>query len=175
MRLPERPNHRNFLSVTMLYRRAELSDVAGMARLRANEQGSEEYWRERIQLYLTGLHHPQKALAARIGFVCVDGEQIAGLVAGHLTLRFGCDGELEWISVSPAYRGQKIGSALLRMLAEWFVAQSARFICVNVDPANEPARRFYAANGAYDLRPHWMAWKDIGTVCNAARAGDSSA
>lgn len=159
----------------MLYRKIQLSDVAGMARLRANDSGSEEHWRERIQLYFTGQHHPQKALAPRAGFVCVDGDQVAGLVAGHLTLRFGCDGELEWISVSPAYRGQKIGFGLLRMLAEWFVAQNARFVCVNVDPTNEPARRFYAANGAYDLRPHWMAWKDIGTVCNVARAGDSSA
>jgi ribosomal protein S18 acetylase RimI-like enzyme len=151
----------------MLYRQAELSDVPGMARVRANDWGSEEYWRERIQQYLGGQLQPQRALAPRVGFVCVDGEQVVGLIAGHLTRRFGCDGELEWISVSPAYRGQKIASGLLRLLAEWFVAEGARCICVDVDPANEPARRFYAAMGAYDLKPHWMAWKDIGTVCRA--------
>lgn len=159
----------------MLYRKAELSDVAGMARLRASDWGSEEYWRERIPLYLTGQLHPQHALASRIGFVCVNGEQIVGLIAGHLTRRFGCDGELEWISVSPAYRGQKIASGLFRLLADWFVAKGARFICVDVDPANEPARKFYAANGAYDLKPHWMAWKDIEIVCQfvQSRSGPS--
>lgn len=151
----------------MLYRQAELSDVPGMARVRANDWGSEEYWRERIQQYLGDHLHPQQALAPRAGFVCVDGDQVVGLIAGHLTHRFGCDGELEWISVSPAYRGQKLASGLLRLLAEWFVAEGARWICVDVDPANEPARRFYAAMGAYDLRPHWMAWKDIGAVCRA--------
>jgi hypothetical protein len=83
----------------MLFRKAELSDIAGMARLRANDSGSEEYWRDRIQRYLIGQLHPRQALAPRVGFVCVDGEQIVGLVAGHLTRRFGCDGELEWISV----------------------------------------------------------------------------
>jgi ribosomal protein S18 acetylase RimI-like enzyme len=149
----------------MLNRKAELSDVPGMARLRANHWGSEEYWQERIPLYLTGQLHPQQALESRKGFVCVDGEEVVGLIAGHLTRRFGCDGQLEWISVSPAYRGQDIASGLLRLLADWFVAGSARFICVDVDPANEPARKFYAANGAYDLKPHWMAWKDIGTFC----------
>jgi len=148
----------------MLYRKAELSDIPGMARVRANDSGSEEYWRERIQLYLTGQLHPQRALAPRVGFVCVDGEQIVGLVAGHLTRRFGCDGELEWISVSPAYRGQRIGSSLLLKLAEWLIAEGARFICVDVDPANEPAWKFYAVNGAYHLKPHWMAWKDIAII-----------
>ena len=151
----------------MLFRKGGLSDIPGMARLRANDSGSEEYSRERIQLYLTGQLHPQRALAPRVGFVCVDGEQIVGLVAGHLTRRFGCDGELEWISLSPAYRGQKVASGLLRLLAEWFIAEGARFICVDVDPANEPARRFYAANGAHHLKPHWVAWMDIGTVCRA--------
>jgi ribosomal protein S18 acetylase RimI-like enzyme len=138
-----------------------------MARLRANDWGSEEYWLQRIQHYLTDQCLPQQALASRVGFVCVDGEQIVGLIAGHLTRRFGCGGELEWISVNPAYRGQKIATGLLRLLAEWFIAEGARFVCVDVDPANEPARKFYAANGAYDLKPHWMAWKDIETVCPA--------
>jgi ribosomal protein S18 acetylase RimI-like enzyme len=160
----------------MLFREAELSDVAGMARLRAKDWGSEEYWRGRIQQYLTGQLNPKHAQASRVGFVCVDGDEVVGLIAGHLTRRFGCDGELEWVSVSLAYRGQKIASGLLLKLAEWFVAQGARFICVDVDPANTPARRFYAANGACDLKPHWMAWNDIGIVCDRvpSRGGPSS-
>jgi ribosomal protein S18 acetylase RimI-like enzyme len=155
----------------MLFREAEPSDFAGMARLRANDWGSEEYWRERIELYLNGQLHPKHALASRVGFVSVDGDEVIGLIAGHLTRRFDCDGELEWISVNPAYRGQKIASRLLLRLAEWFVAQGARFICVDVDPANAAARKFYATNGARDLKPHWMAWKDIGTVCDRVPAG----
>jgi ribosomal protein S18 acetylase RimI-like enzyme len=158
----------------MLFREAKLSDIAGMAGLRARDWGSEEYWRERIQAYMGGQLDPKDALPPRVGFVCADGDEVVGLIAGHLTRRFGCDGELEWISVSSAYRGQKIGSQLLLKLADWFVAQGARFICVDVDPANELARRFYAANGAYDLKPHWMAWKDIGTVCDVSpRSGPS--
>ncbi len=159
----------------MLYRQTEISDVPGMARLRANDWGTEPYWRERIELYMIGQLHPKHALAPRVGYVCADGEEIVGLIGGHLTCRFGCDGELEWISVSPAYRGQKIGSGLLLKLAEWFVAQGAKFICVDVDPANELARKFYAANGAYDLKPHWMAWNDIGTICDGVplRGGPS--
>ena len=159
----------------MLYRQAQFSDIPAMSRLRANDWGTEEYWRERIALYMNGRLHPREARTERTGFVCADGDQIAGLIAGHLTRRFGCDGELEWISVNPAYRGQKVGSILLLKLAEWFVAQGARFICVDVEPANEPARKFYAANGAYDLKPHWMAWKDIASVCQSVhpRAGPS--
>lgn len=145
-----------------------------MARLRANDWGTEEFWCKRIQNYLGGQFDPQQARAERAGFVCADGEQIAGLIAGHLTRRFGCDGELEWISVNAAYRGQKIGSELVRLLAEWFVTQNARFICVDVDPANHPGRKFYAANGAYDLKPHWMAWKDIGAVCQSVRSRGGS-
>lgn len=159
----------------MIYRKAKLSDVPAMAQLRAQDWGSEEYWRERVQLYLTGQLDPKRARSSRVAFVCVDEAQIAGLIAGHLTTRFGCDGELEWISVSSAYRGQKIGSGLLLKLAEWFVEEGARFICVDVDPANVPARKFYAANGACELKPHWMAWKDIGEVCHrvSGRGGPS--
>jgi hypothetical protein len=34
----------------MLFRKAELSDVAGMAQLRAKDWGAEEYWREAVHL-----------------------------------------------------------------------------------------------------------------------------
>jgi ribosomal protein S18 acetylase RimI-like enzyme len=104
----------------MSYREAALSDVAGMAQVRAHDWGSEEYWQERITLYLSGQLHPREAMHPRIAFVCMDGDQVAGLIAGHLTRRFGCDGELEWISVRPEYRGQKIASHLLCLLAGGF-------------------------------------------------------
>jgi GNAT superfamily N-acetyltransferase len=153
-----------FSDSTMFYREAALSDVPQMAQVRAHDWGSEEYWRERIRLYLMGQSHPREALHPRIAFVCVDGDQVAGLIAGHLTRRFSCDGELEWISVRPEYRGQKIASHLLRLLAEWFRDQAASRVCVDVDPANLTARAFYASHGAVDLKPHWMVWQDIGRV-----------
>lgn|SRR5579862_7661645 len=111
---------------------------------------------------------------------CVGNDRIVGLIAGHLTRRFGCDGELEWISVRPEFRELGIASQLLRRLAEWFLAQDvgsmlgtalperglgARRICVDVEPTNRIARRFYARHGAIDLKPHWMVWEDIGKLC----------
>lgn len=93
-----------------------------------------------------------------------------GLIAGHLTRRFGCDGELEWVSVQPRYRGKAIASELLRQLAEWFAKLGALRVCVDVEPSNEAARRFYRSHGAEDLKPHWMIWKDIGQVLKAQRS-----
>jgi GNAT superfamily N-acetyltransferase len=148
----------------IFYREAMLADVPGMAHVRAHDWGTEEYWQERMRLYLTAELHPREALAARIAYVCVDGDRVAGLIAGHLSRRLGCDGELEWVSVRPEYRGQKIASRLFRVLAEWFRTQGAIRICVDVEPANRVARAFYASHGAEDLKPHWMVWKDIRSV-----------
>jgi ribosomal protein S18 acetylase RimI-like enzyme len=145
----------------MLYRKATLADVPGMAQVRAGDWESEEYWRERIPFYLTGQSHPRQALGPRIAFVCLDDDVVAGFIAGHLTQRFGCDGELEWISVRPQYRRHRVASGLLRLLAGWFRDQSAGKICVDVQPSNLAARAFYSAHGAVDLKPSWMVWNDI--------------
>lgn len=146
-----------------LYREATLADIPQMAQVRAGDWGSDEYWQERISLYLTNQSNPQHALARRVAFVCMDNDQVAGLIAGHLTRRHGCDGELEWISIRPQYRRRGIASSLLRLLAGWFRDQNARRICVDVEPANINARAFYSAHGAVDLKPHWMVWEDIGS------------
>jgi GNAT superfamily N-acetyltransferase len=58
-----------------------------------------------------------------------------------------------------------VATQLLRRLAEWFVSQGARRICVDVQPANRSARAFYARHGATELNPHWMVWEDIGKLC----------
>jgi ribosomal protein S18 acetylase RimI-like enzyme len=108
----------------MLYREATLADVPGMAQVRAGDWESEEYWRERIALYLTGQLHPQKALAPRVAFVSIDDNLVAGFIAGHLTQRFGCDGELEWISIRPQYRRRGVASSLLRRLADGFAIKA---------------------------------------------------
>ena len=153
----------------MIYRRARRSDIPAMAEIRASDWGTEEYWRERIFQYMTHRLHPKEALRPRVSFVCVDGDRVVGLIAGHLTRRFGCDGELEWISVREAYRGRGVASALLRRLAKWFARRRALYVCVDVEPTNEPARSFYTRHGAEDLKPHWMVWKDIQETLHSQR------
>ena len=140
----------------MLYREAQQSDVPAMAEIRAADWGTEEYRRDRILQYLTQKLHPREAMGPRVAFVCVERKRIVGLIAGHLTRRFGCHGELEWISIRPQYRSRGIASQLLCHLAQWFVAHDARRVCVDVEPSNQVARRFYARHGAEDLKPHWM-------------------
>ena len=143
------------------YREAQAADIAAMAEIRAGDWGTEEGWRERIRAYLAGEVHPREALASRVSYVGVDGETVVGLIAGHLTRRFGCDGEVQWISIRPEYRGRGIASGLLLMLAEWFVRHEAVRICVDVQPTNQAARRLYRRHGAANLKPGWMVWNDI--------------
>jgi ribosomal protein S18 acetylase RimI-like enzyme len=143
------------------YREAGEADVEQLARIRAIEWGSEQYWRERILGYLTGTLNPQRALAQRVVLVAAQDTRIVGFIAGHLTRRYDCDGEVEWINVIPEERRTGVAAELLRLLASWFAGQQARRICVDVDPENAPARAFYRRHGAQDLNPHWLAWPDI--------------
>jgi len=146
------------------YRLSEKSDVPAMARVRAQEWETEEYWNTRIARYLDRELHPQHALLPRVSYSALQGDSLVGFIAGHLTRRFACDGELEWINVIPERRGTAVASELLRLLAAWFVAQNAFRICVDVDPANTTARGFYLRHGAEDLNPHWLFWNDIRVV-----------
>ena len=132
----------------MTYRRARLTDIPAMAEIRAADWGTEKYWRERILQYMTHQLHPKEALRPRVSFVGVERERIVGLIAGHLTRRFGGDGKLEWISIREQYRGRGVAPELLRRLAKWFVRHEALYVCVDVEPTNEVAQRFYARNGA---------------------------
>ena len=140
---------------------ARQADVPAMARLRAANLPSEEAWTLRIASYLAKEHHPRHALLPRICYVALAGEALVGYIAGHLTRRYDCDGELQWINVIPEHRGTGVAAELLQRLAKWFVKQKARRVCVDVDPANIPARRFYAKHGAQTLNPHWLVWPDI--------------
>ena len=94
----------------------------------------------------------------------LDDDAVVGYVAGHLSRRYGCAGELQWMNVIPEQRGTAVAGKLLRLLAKWFVKQRALRICVNVDPANAAARRFYAKHGAERLNDQWLMWNDIRTV-----------
>lgn len=120
-----------------------------------------------MRRYMTGAHHPQLARAPRVAFVAEADGAIAGFVAGHLTRRFGCEGELQWILVAPEHRGTPAATRLLAALATWFVAHDAARVCVNVAQENDVARRFYARHGATELSAHWMVWADIATATRA--------
>lgn len=141
------------------YRQADHLDVAAMAVLRAAEWGTEAYWLERIGAYLRHEYNPAQALWARAAFVAEAGEQVVGFAAGHLTRRFDCGGELQWLNVAAPCRRQGVGSALLRLAAHWFAAQNCGRICVDCDPENTVAHAFYAHHGAAPLNPHWLFWE----------------
>ncbi len=149
---------------SVLYRQADKSDVPAMARIRAAEWESQEYWSARFSGYMDGKLHPQGALAPRVIYVAVEGDCLVGLIAGHLTRRYECDGELEWIDVIRERRRSGIASELLRRLAAWFGEQSASRICVDVDGGNVTARSFYRRHGAESLNRHWLVWDDIKVV-----------
>jgi ribosomal protein S18 acetylase RimI-like enzyme len=140
-------------------RRGIEKDIPYLARIRAENSATQEHWMHRITGYLNGIIHPQKAKAERIIFVASLNDNIIGFIAGHLTDRFGCNGELQWVDVLTGHRRSGIASALLQELAAWFITQSCYKICV--DPGNDAARHFYSTNGAADLNEHWMYWADI--------------
>jgi GNAT superfamily N-acetyltransferase len=153
---------------TTQFREAAESDIPALARLRAAEWESEQYWTKRITAYMRREAHPQKALMARMIYVAVEDDTIIGFVAGHLTRRFECDAELQWIDVIRSRRGAGLGAELVRQLAPWFLAQNARRICV--DPGNPKARRFYERIGAVSLNKHWLVWEDISVVLRRGTA-----
>jgi ribosomal protein S18 acetylase RimI-like enzyme len=153
----------------MLYRPSQAADIPAMARIRAREWGSFDYWTSRIAGYLEGESNPQRALPPRTCYVAVDESSVVGFVAGHLTRRYDCEGELEWINVIPERRGAGIASELLRLLAGWFVEQKALRVCVDVEPSNAVARAFYARHRAETLNEHWLVWNDISKVTASLR------
>ena len=149
---------------TVLYRQADKSDIPAMARIRTEGDWGGGAPEDRMARYLDGEHHPQQALMPRVIYVALEDDSLVGYIAGHLTRRYACDGELQWIYVIPERRGGGVASELLRLLATWFAKQKASRICVDVVPANTSARRFYTRHGADNLNEHWLVWNDINVV-----------
>ncbi|HEV2577028.1 MAG TPA: GNAT family N-acetyltransferase [Acidobacteriaceae bacterium] len=145
----------------VLYRPATPLDASAMAQLRSEHWGNAPDWEHTIAAYLSGEHHPRHALLPRVAIVAELDGQIIGFIAGHLTRRHQCEGELQWINVSADHRGLGIAAQLLRELADWFASNNARRICLDVRPRNTEARAFYARHGAQQLNDHWMVWNDI--------------
>ena len=143
----------------IFFRQVTHSDLPFLARLRSSKEDQVSFWQDRISRYLAGTHNPQKALPERIIFIAEVEHKIVGFIAGQLTTRFDCQGELQWLDVAADFRRKMIASKLILNLAEWFIQKQAYRICV--DPGNDTARLFYAAIGAKDLNQHWMFWSDI--------------
>lgn len=141
------------------YREVKNEDIPVLAKFRSEDSDEQMYWEQRITGYLKLTHHPQKALQQRVIFIAEDNTTIIGFIAGHLTERFNCDGELQWINVSEAYRSKGIGFELICVLNKWFIQHNAFKICV--DPGNDLARKFYKKYGAEDLNKHWLFWEDV--------------
>jgi ribosomal protein S18 acetylase RimI-like enzyme len=94
-------------------------------------------------------------------YVAADAQAIVGYIGGHLTERYGCDGELQYLYVTPGHRRSGIASRMLQSLWHWFGEREASRICVDVEPDNAVARRFYVSHGATYLNSHWLVWPDI--------------
>lgn len=160
-------------SGSICFRPVEAADIPAMAAIRAEEWETAEFWAVRIPLYLSGAHSPQQALPERLAIVALDGGRVVGFAAAHRTLRFGCDGEVQWVNVAADSRGRGVAAGLIHEVGLWLAGQCARRVCVNVEPENTVARRLYEACGAEPMsgRPHWMVWEDAGRM--VARAPEN--
>jgi GNAT superfamily N-acetyltransferase len=122
-----------------------------------------------METYLEGKTHPREALAPRVAYVASLDGRVIGYIAGHLTTRLGCDGEVQFLFVALEHRRQGVASHLLRVLAKWFAERGAKKICVDVNADSEGASPFYLSQGAVPLSKHWYIWDDI-RVLNRASA-----
>ncbi|MDE1178598.1 MAG: GNAT family N-acetyltransferase [Edaphobacter sp.] len=147
---------------TVVLRQADRSDIPALAAIRATDWGTTDFWTQRFASYLDGLYNPLDALAPRVIYTASLGDDDpVGLVAGHLSRRYDCHGELQWISVLPPYRGLGIASRLFHQLAAWFAEHDAFRICINCDTDNENIVRFLSRHGAVPLSRNWLVWPDI--------------
>ena len=117
-----------------------------------------------MSAYFDGKHHPHQALASRVGYVAVLDGEVVGYIAAHLTTRHRCEGEVQYLFVTPAHRRIGIATGLIQLVAEWFTTQGAAKVCVCVDADSPAAEPFYESLGAKPIRKFWMAWEDIAVV-----------
>ena len=147
------------------FRVATSADVAAMAQCRLSDAaaGAAD---SRMAAYFDGRHHPQQALPPRVGYAAFVADSIIGYIAGHLTTRHGCAGEVQYLFVAPAYRRRGIATALIRLLAGWCREQGAAKVCVSLDDDSPAAQPFYASLGAVPIKRLWYVWEDIRVLLN---------
>lgn len=156
----------------MLIRPATEADADGCARVMARAMAASpdygcpkeeeilEHWRVRVSGYLAGTYHPGFAKEERTGFVAEESGEIIAFVAGHRTMRFSCDGEVQWAFVLPEWQRRGIGSSLLSNLRQWFAKHGMKKVCVNAS-AEMKTRAFYLKHGAVPMSEHWCVWEDV--------------
>ena len=149
------------MSAVVRYREASSADLPAMALSRLAEAGTGPT-DARLAAYLLGKHHPQRALALRVAFVALRGDEVVGYIGGHLTRRYGCGGELHTLYVAPEHRRRGVGGALFQLLATWFRDHDARRVCVHVGLGNAGGRGFFLRHGADVLNRYWLVWDDVG-------------
>ena len=141
---------------------ATLNDLPALCRLRAEQSGHTLEWEPRITAYMIRQQNPQFALEPREVFVAVNRDnEVVGMISGHLTTRFHCQGEIQWLNVQADQRGRRIAGQLVEALFAWFRQHDARKICVNVAPSNDAARKLFARYAAEPMGPHWLIFPDI--------------
>lgn len=148
-------------------RRAMVDDFAGLEAVRALDEDAGPA-DPRMARYLLGEHHPQFALAERIVLIAEAEGHVIGYTGGHRTTRHGCEGELQYLYVTPDHRRLGVASRMVGALARWFEDHGVRRVCVDVDPDNARARAFYSECGAVALDSHWMVWEDLPTSLGLA-------
>ncbi|MGH9418590.1 MAG: GNAT family N-acetyltransferase, partial [Thermoanaerobaculia bacterium] len=85
-------------------------------------------------------------------------------IAGHSTTRFGCNGEVQYLYVSPSYRRAGVAGHLLALLAGWFQGEDIHRVCVNADVDSDGAVAFYTAQGAKPLNRYWYVWESVDSL-----------
>ena len=83
-----------------------------------------------------------------------------GLIAGHLTSRYGKDAEIQKFYVLKGEQRKGIGSELLKALLRWLNKQDVKSLCVGIEPEN-PYQLFYFKYGGVHLNEHWIFWDDL--------------
>lgn len=125
----------------------------------------------RMQAYFEFRHHPQRALPARVGFLAMAGGEVIGYIAGHLTTRHNCGGEVQYLYVAPPYRRLGVARDLLHLMADWFHSYAAVRVCVCADIESPSALAFYGHMGAEPLFPGkkgWWVWERIDNLLAGA-------
>jgi ribosomal protein S18 acetylase RimI-like enzyme len=118
----------------------------------------------RMLAYFEFRHHPQRALPTRVGFLAMSGHDVIGYIAGHLTTRHNCGGEIQYLYVAPAHRRRGIARDLLHLMADWFNSYAAVRVCVCADIESPSALACYEHLGAAPLFPGkkgWWVWERI--------------
>jgi GNAT superfamily N-acetyltransferase len=147
---------------------ATSADAGAMAQCRLSDPAAGPA-DPRVAAYFNGLHHPHRALPPRIGFMALDAEHVIGYTAGHLTTRFGYQGELQYLFVALEYRRRGVATTLVQRLAEWFRKHDATRVCVDVNLDSLAAKPFYERLGARPFKPHWWGWDDFRVVLSPPR------